>query len=213
VVDGRVVYAWPSQYLYSLVSYQDDLGARMDVTLDGDDPLARRLIDFMDEVLHALPGPRHFAFHAEIFHTPDDRLVLGEVACRTGGAAQRPIQRLLFGIDPTECWIRAQLDLPLPIPDGPARLQPATMTGQMVLMKRPGTVLEVPEQAPFSWVRQQNVFVRPGQAMNAATFSADFLVTFVITAPTKDLSVTRMKQLEEWFLSELSLADTPGRAA
>jgi biotin carboxylase len=213
VVDGRVVYAWPSQYLYALIDYKDDLNARMDVTLDADDPLTGRLIDFMDRVLENFPAPQHFAFHAEIFHTPDDRLVLGEVACRTGGAAQRDIQRLMWGLDPTESWIQAQLGMPLAREIGSERLRPATLTGQMVLMKRPGTVLSVPGLAPFPWVEKQTVFVKPGQVMKAASFSADFVAAYVVTAPTRRQSVQRMKQLEEWFLGKLSLAEAPGRAA
>ena len=84
VVNGRMVVAWASQYLYALASYQTDRGGRRDVTLDPDDPLGRRLLAFTERVIQALPGPDAFAFHAEVFHTPEDELVLCEIACLAG---------------------------------------------------------------------------------------------------------------------------------
>ncbi len=203
VVGGEIVYAWPSQYLYALVTYKDDRGGRMDVTLDPGDPLSGRLVDFAEQVLDALPGPDDFTFHAEVFHGTGDRLVLCEIACRTGGAAQREIQQALFGIEPTEAWVRAQLGLP--VPTGTGRLRPATMTGQLVLLRRPGLVRAVPGEPPFPWVESARVFVRPGEVMEAPTFSGDFLAAFVVSAPTREESEVRMRRLQEWFLDGLSV--------
>ncbi|WP_018681579.1 ATP-grasp domain-containing protein [Actinokineospora enzanensis] len=205
VVDGQMIYAWPSQYLYALAAFQGDRGGRLDVTLDADDPLTPRLLDCADKCIAALPAPRDFAFHAEIFHTEDDRVVLGEIACRTGGAAQRDIQRALFDIDPTEAWIRAQVGLPLPFTPGAPRLVPLTLTGQLALLKRPGVVEEMPGEPPFDWVRKQNLFIRAGDVLDEPAYAADFLVTYVIAAPTRAESVRRMRELEDWFLGALRL--------
>ncbi|MDF5753553.1 hypothetical protein [Spongiactinospora sp. TRM90649] len=211
VVGGRVVLAWPSQYLYSLSSFREDRGGRMDVTLDVDDPLTGRLIELTERALQALPGPRDFAFHAEIFHTPGDELVLCEIACRTGGASVRDVIRILFGVDPTESWVRAQLGLPLPAvltEAGPERPLPGRMTGQLVLMKRPGRVVSVPEgPPPFPWIEKYQVFVQPGQTMRAATFSADFLLTTLVSGPDRATCVARLRQVEAWFMDGLVLDD------
>ncbi|WP_433241354.1 ATP-grasp domain-containing protein [Streptosporangium sp. CA-135522] len=210
VVDGRVVFAWPSQYLFALSTFKEDTGGRLDVTLDPDDPLSRRLLELADRVLAALPGPRHFAFHAEVFHTPDDRLVLCEIACRNGGASIRDIMRALFGADPTECWVRAQLGLPLPIDTAGPRLRPSTMAGQLVLVKRAGRVVAVPQERPFPWVEKYNIFVRPGQVMNGPAFSADFLASFVVTGPDRRTCESRMRQVEAWFLGGLVIEPLTG---
>jgi hypothetical protein len=205
VVDGHVVYAWSSRYLYALAVFEGDLGGRLDVTLDADDPLNRRLLAFTDRIIDALPSPPTFAFHAEIFYTPDDRLVLGEIACRASGAAGRDIQRTLFGLDPVECSVRAQLGLPLPFTPGAPRLQPASLTGQLALLKRPGRVLTAPTQPPFPWIVAEHVFIKEGQIMRAAAYPGDFMVLYVISAPTREESVRRMRELETWFLDELTL--------
>ncbi|MDH6577345.1 hypothetical protein [Kitasatospora sp. MAP5-34] len=214
VVDGRVVLSWPSQYQYTLASFATDTGPRLDLTLDVGDPLAQRLLAFTEQALGALSGPEHFAFHAEFFHTPEDELVLCEIACRTGGAAIRDIVRTLFGVDPSESWVRAQLGLPLPEwlgRTGPEKLTPRQMSGQLVLMKRPGRVVAIPEVPPaFPWIEKYQVFVGPGQTMKAAAFSSDFLLTALVSGADQAECRARLQVLEEWFLGELVLEPLGG---
>ncbi|MET9102235.1 ATP-grasp domain-containing protein [Streptomyces antibioticus] len=211
VVDGRTVFAWPSQYQYTLASYRTDTGGRLDLTLDTDDPLTGRLLEFTDRALAALGGPENFAFHAEIFHTPDDELVLCEIACRTGGAAIRDIVRLMFGVDPSEAWVRAQLGLPLPEWLGAEKRTPRRMVGQLVLMKRPGRVARIAEEPPdFPWVEKYQVFVGPGQTMGEAAFSADFLLTALVSGADRAECEARLRLLEGWFLEELVLEPGDG---
>ncbi|MFF3895381.1 acetyl-CoA carboxylase biotin carboxylase subunit family protein [Streptomyces sp. NPDC001812] len=211
VVNGRTVFAWPSQYQYALATFRTDTGPRMDLTLDVDDPLAGRLLEFTGRLLAAMPQPEQFTFHAEVFHTPDDELVLCEIACRTGGAAIRDIVRIMYGVDPTEAWVRAQLGLPLPehLGDGPG--PPRRMAGQMVLMKRPGRVVSVPREAPgFPWLERFTTFVKPGQVMGPATASSDFLVMALVSGGTRAECVERLRRVEEWFSGELVLEPADG---
>ena len=211
VLDGRLALAWPSQYQYALATFATDTGPRIDLTLDVDDPLAHRLLAFTERLLAALPGPENFAFHAEVFHTPDDELVLCEIACRTGGAAIRDIVTLLFGADPTESWLRAELGLPVAVEQlsSGERPLPRTMTGQLVLMKRPGRVAAVPDAVPpeFPWVERFRVFVQPGQTLAAARTSSDFLCTVLVSGPDRATVEARLRQVETWFLEQLVLED------
>ncbi|GAA2149068.1 ATP-grasp domain-containing protein [Kitasatospora kazusensis] len=206
VVDGRVALAWPSQYQYTLSSFATDTGPRLDLTLDTDDPLAHRLLEFTDRTLQALRGPENFAFHLEAFHTPEDGLVLCEIACRTGGAAIRDIVRTMFGVDPSESWVRAQLGLPLPEWIGSEKVTPRQMSGQLVLMKRPGRVVSAPQEPPaFPWVEKYQLFVTPGQTMGAAAYSSDFLLTALVSGRDRAQCESRLRVLEEWFLGQLVL--------
>jgi Carbamoyl-phosphate synthase L chain, ATP binding domain len=208
VIDGNLVYAWPSRYMYALAVFEGDTAGRLDVTLDADDPVTGELVEMTERVLAALECPSSFPFHAEIFEAPDGRLIFNEIGARTGGAAQRDVQRALFGIDPTQWWVRAQAGLPLP--DRPGPLRPELLTGQLALLKRPGTIRALPGSPPFPWVVKQTLFVSPGDVMRAAAFAADFMALFVITAPTREMSVSRMRTLEKWFLGELILESEGG---
>ncbi|MZD06698.1 hypothetical protein GTW43_16570 [Streptomyces sp. SID5785] len=210
VLDGRLALAWPSQYQYPLATFATDTGPRIDLTLDTADPLAHRLLAFTEELLGALPGPENFAFHAEVFHTPGDELVLCEIACRTGGAAIRDIVALLFGADPTENWLRAEVGLPVSVPRDVSgqRPGPRVMTGQMVLMKRPGRVVAVPDGPPdWPWIERFRVFVEPGRTMAAARTSSDFLCTVLVSGRDRAEVEDRLRRIESWFLDRLHLED------
>ena len=73
-----------------------DFGANKSLSsysLHSSNPLTDRLIQFVKNVIEALPSPDTFPFHAEVWVSPSDqpekqnesKLVLCEIASRTGG--------------------------------------------------------------------------------------------------------------------------------
>lgn len=209
VVAGHPVFAWPSQYQYDLASFGSDPGPRIDLTLEPDDPLTDRLLDLTERALKALDPPADYAFHAEVFHTPDDRLVVCEIACRPGGARIREVMTAVFGVNPAEGAARAAVGLPIPVAGG--RLAPRRMAGQVLMMKRPGNVRAVPEPPQESWVEFCGVFARPGQSIPPAAGSADFLAAAVVSAPTRQLCEQRLRALGTR-LQEQIVIDAPESA-
>lgn len=209
VVDGELQYVYASQYLFALSDFRALHRGRLDTTLDPDNPLSVRLIEFTRRVIDALPAPRNFAFHAEVFHTPDDRLVLCEIAARPGGAMNRAIAEEMFGIDPFEGMIRANCGLPLPI-EGPRPLRPATMAGQLLFGRRTGRVVAVPGEPPFPWVARSVILAKEGEIMTVPRYSADVMASFVVTAPDQHTVESRMRELESWFLEELVIEPVEG---
>ncbi|MEU7907471.1 hypothetical protein [Actinoplanes sp. NPDC049118] len=217
VADGRTVLAWPSQYQYDLASYGEDPGARVDLTLDPDDPLTDRLLELTDRILAALKPAgtrlREHAFHAEIFHTPDDRLVLCEIAVRPAGAKVREVFEVLFGANLGELATRAQLGLPLPAPaDGArgARPRPREMSGQLLMMKRPGLVRSVPAAPEQAWVRGFWLYARPGELVPSASGSSDFLTAVVGSAPSRAECESRLRDLGARFEAQTRIVPAGG---
>ncbi|WP_405977154.1 acetyl-CoA carboxylase biotin carboxylase subunit family protein [Streptomyces sp. NBC_00158] len=206
VVGGRTVMAWPSQYQYELASFQADPGARVDLTLEPSDPLTPRLLELADTALAALGGPADYAFHAEVFHTPDDRLVVCEVASRPAGARIREVLDAVFEVHPVELATRAQTGLRLPalsrLAEG-ARLEPVRMAGQVLMMKRPGTVRGIPVTPEEPWVRYYGVFAEPGEVLAEAALSSDFLAAAVLSAPTRGQCEGRLRALGARFEAEI----------
>ncbi|MER6671781.1 hypothetical protein [Streptomyces sp. NPDC000983] len=203
VVDGRTVAAWPSQYQYDLASFGVDPGPRVDLTLDVDDPLTPRLLALVERTLAALKPAgsrlRTHAFHAEVFHTPDDRLVLCEIACRSGGAKIREVFEVLFGIRLAVHVTRAEAGLGLPEVHGAVDerglLRPRGMSGQVLTMKRPGLVRSLPAVPDEEWVRGFWLFAEEGQVIAPASGSADFLTATVGSAPTRAECERRLRDL------------------
>lgn len=215
VVGGRTVLAWPSQYQYDLASFGSDQGARIDLTLDPDDPLTPRLLDLTERVLGALRprGSRmgEHAFHAEIFHTPDDRLVLCEIAARAGGARVRDVLHTVFGVNHTEYTTRAEVGLPLPLlastlAGGPLPV-PRSMSGQVLMMKRPGLVRAVPVPPAEDWLADLAVHARVGDVVPPADCSSDFLLTGVGRGPTRAETERRLRELGARFVAQTEIVE------
>jgi hypothetical protein len=217
VVDGRTVLAWPSQYQYDLASFGADPGARVDLTLDPSDPLTDRLLALTDRILAALTRPdgrqERYGFHAEIFHTPDDRLVLCEVASRPGGAKIREVFQAMFGANLGEYTTRAQLGLPLPALEqtlcGGPPPRPRAMSGQVLMMKRPGLVRSVPSVPDDTWVERFWVYARPGQVVPPASGSSDFLACAVATGPDRTECERRLRELGARFVAQTEIVPAP----
>lgn len=110
VAEGRLALAWPSWG-----RHDGSLGT--DRMLDADDPMTPRLVDVAERALRAMDRPggrmRDHAFHAEIVHTADDRLVLDVLAARPGDADTSEAFGERFGADLRELATRAQLGMPL----------------------------------------------------------------------------------------------------
>jgi phosphoribosylaminoimidazole carboxylase (NCAIR synthetase) len=207
VQDGRVTVAWPSQYLYRLASFGDG-EPRLDATVEPG-PLADRLVGFATDVVRALPTVPCSTFHAEVFRTPDDRLVLCEIASRNGGALIKAVLRAMYGVDFPSAWVRASLGLPvpgLPAPGEPVA-RPARMAGQVLLPKRPGRLRAIPERPDLDWVEHFEVFARPGQQLSAAASSGDYLAGMVVSAPTRDECLRRMRWAALWLAEALRVDD------
>ncbi|MFF4604398.1 NikS protein [Streptomyces sp. NPDC001339] len=202
VLDGRIVTMWPSRYTYVLADYRDRSG-RMDIALDAADPLRHRLTDFGERLLKAFGGPEHFAFHIEVFLTPDGELVLCEAACRAGGAGVRDVHRAMFGFDPAAPPVRRQLGLPVAYEPGQ---EPSRIGGQLLFMRRPGTVRRLPDPAgmPEGVVKHQ-FFARPGDRVEEAWHSGDFLAAFVVAGADRAQCEARIRALEGWFLRGLDI--------
>ncbi|WP_329176893.1 ATP-grasp domain-containing protein [Streptomyces sp. NBC_01477] len=221
VVDGRTVAAWPSQYQYDLASFGADPGPRVDLTLDVDDPLTPRLLALVEETLAALKPEgsrlRTHAFHAEVFHTPDDRLVLCEIAGRSGGAKIREVFETLFGIQLAVQVTRAEAGLPLPAVEGAAddagRLRPRCMSGQVLTMKRPGLVRSLPAVPDEDWVKGFWLFAEEGQVIAPAAGSADFLTAAVGSAPTRTECERRLRALGARVIAGTTIVAPTGTSA
>lgn len=177
VAGGKVVLSWPSRYLGSILPGRHTAPSG-DVQLDASDPLTARLLAFTDEVLQAMPTPEVCTFHAEVFHTPGDELVLCEIASRTGGAKVKHILQATFGVDVNAYWLRAQVGLPVPELDRP---EPARIGGSLLFPPRPGTLVSVPAGLDLPTLVEYDLLARPGRRLRDTTITTDYLAAVVLT--------------------------------
>lgn len=207
VAGGRTVMAWPSRYEYDPASFRSGGGTLVDLTLAPSDPLTPRLLTLVEEALGALEGPADHAFHAKVFHTPDDRLVVCEITARPAGGRVRDVLGAVFGVHPVELAARAQVGLRLPAVEARARsggrLEPVRMAGQVLMMKRTGTVRAIPATPEEPWVEFYGVFAEPGEVIGEAVDACDFLAVAVLSAPTRVECEKRLRALGAHFETEI----------
>lgn len=207
VLDGRLVFSWPSAYIGAPSDFHAG-GRHLAATmLDADHPLRARLQDLTVRVLQALPSPRTFPFHAEFYHTPDDRLVIGEIGSRTGGARIDDMYQPIFGIASlNRAWARfdAGLDPGVPVFDDVERVRARGVAGWITFSPQPGELIRVAPPPAEPWINMR-VTARPGAKLKTPVYSGDFFASAVVTGRSFSEVETRINALAESFWSRTEI--------
>ncbi|WP_208902363.1 ATP-grasp domain-containing protein [Streptomyces incarnatus] len=168
------------------------------VQLRPDDPFARRLENFLDRVLEAFDTPEAGAYHLEVFHTPEDELVMCEIASRVGGDRIPALTRATYGVDLHTASLRLSCQLPCePPPADP----PAEVHGSVSILPQ-GRPVRLPDRPPFPWVRHYEV--NEQIAPDAVTLYSASHLCFVIVSGVDAAEVERrLLQAEAWLMERI----------
>lgn len=200
VLDGVIQLCWPSKYLNNCLAFQEGkyLGSYM---LEPQNPLTVRLQDYVRSVLRALPTPEHTTFHAEVFHTPQDELILCEIACRTGGSRVCEEYRQAFDLDLTQLAVQAQCGLPVQVPERVRLNQgPKSQFGFIGIPPKQGVFLSGPDVDELpDWVTEYRLLAEPGRFYDGPHTSVDYTVTIVVKGDTEQEVLTRLEEVADWF--------------
>jgi Carbamoyl-phosphate synthase L chain, ATP binding domain len=197
VAGGEVVAAFVSCYLNHCLSFRSGifLGA---VQLAFSDPLVLRLARYARRVLACLPTPECTTFHIEVFHTPDDELVLCEVASRTGGALTTAAVRAATGFDLDHEWFRAQVGKP-PLAGPVHGATPGHTAGWVLFYPEVGTLRALPPGPPPSFVVEARTRATVGDTYRGAQKSGMYCSAYVVTG-RDDAEVARnADELARWY--------------
>ena len=199
--DG-IRFACASRYVNSCLSFQTDEYSGS-VRLAAGDPLEARLVKFSEKILAALPpvhGEKLHAFHAEVFVTPDDRLVACEIACRTGGGRIVEQTEMEFGLNLDREWWRAELGLKPSAPRPPAH---GRRFGHMFIPHQGvGTVTRLPALGKFPWARAEKSFVKVGETLEAEEGRRQNLASCILEGADDAQLEDRMREWNDWFRKE-----------
>lgn len=216
VIDGRTVYAWPSGYIGNPADFAGGDLQLAAVMLDADDPLRERFQAITADVVRALPSPPAFSFHAEYYLTPDDRLVAGEIAARTGGARIDDMCRRVFGPNPNRAVARhyVRLDPEVELIDDVERVRSSGVGSWVTFWQQPGELRHVPPPPDEPWALDWRMTEDVGARLTYPVHSGDFFASAVVVGASAAEVRERIGALCAWFWDNVDIAPEgePARA-
>lgn len=195
----EVIHAWPHRTSANLTTVSEGRPLLSYMLLETD-PLSQRLISFVREVVKLLPGPKErTAFHAEVFQTDEDELVLCEIACRPGGCGHVPTYEIAFGFNLYCESLKGQTGL---FEDNvQPKEKPEKIAGYAWFPPKRGRLKSIPTNCPFQIVSDYSVFGEIGKAYTKSSHVSDSVAQMLISAPsTLDLKNV-MEEIAEWWES------------
>ncbi|WP_326770461.1 hypothetical protein OG978_42640 (plasmid) [Streptomyces sp. NBC_01591] len=197
VLSGGYRFVASSRYLRSCLGVFSGQN-NGSVQLRSDSPFARRLESYLDQVLEAFETPPTSAFHLEVFHTPDDELVLCEIASRVGGDRIPALTLATYGVDPHAAVLRLSCGLPVP---APSQDPPALVHGSVSVLPQ-GRPVRAPGRPPFPWVRhyEVNEKLAPGETTR---HSAHHLCFAIVSGDGPEQVEERLLATENWLMENL----------
>jgi hypothetical protein len=178
------------------------------IQLHPSEPMAVRLSGFLETLLRVLPSPEVGIYHLEVFRTPDDRLLLCEIACRPGGGRIPILLRHTYGIDIKETWFRLQCGLELRAEPDPA---PGFVHTDLAIPPRDRVLAAVPGRPPFPWVVDHVIdpTVSVGEPTGPPKSCASYICYTIIRGSTSSELIDRMQICEAWLGQQVTYADGP----
>ncbi|MER6605370.1 hypothetical protein ABT282_05535 [Streptomyces sp. NPDC000927] len=197
MADGVLLHGWPALYLNTQWANYHTSAPLVSGMLPADDPLCRRLVDATAEVVAALPAaPGVLPFHAELFHTPDDEIVLCEIACRAGGAGIVEVHELSFGLNLYQAGLLGQAGRS----DQVRWHEPGPAHGHGWFLPRAGTLRRIPEHCPLPGAVRYRTSGVPGRHYPGPRSANDSVAQLIFALPdTHDLPGA-LRTVQDWWL-------------
>jgi Carbamoyl-phosphate synthase L chain, ATP binding domain len=215
VADGRLRLIWPSYYLVDPSGFSAGTRDFSVVMFDVDHPLRARLQDVITRAVRALPSPRSFSFHAEVFHTPDDRLVIGEIACRTGGARTDDMVEKVFGVSLNRAAARCEAGLDPQAPDRGEEdaMRRAGVWGWVTFWPMEGELRRVPAAPDQPWVAGWRTDSKVGDQLSPPAHSGLSFASALVGGGSQPEVEARIHSFCEWFWANTEIAPAGEPAA
>jgi biotin carboxylase len=195
IYHGELIFTSVSKYVESCLSFHEEGKFTGSFIVDQTTELAKRMSERVAKHLRIMAPPEHTPFHAEFFHTPDDKIVLCEIASRTGGGRVNIQIEQSFGINLNKCWIYAQLGIPLELPTGGRKqVKPHILTGSALLPPRNGVFQGFSAESWPEWVTEYRLLAKPGEKFNGPKSSVDHMASLVVVANSEQEMEERLRE-------------------
>ncbi|MFI5617194.1 acetyl-CoA carboxylase biotin carboxylase subunit family protein [Streptomyces sp. NPDC051567] len=193
---GRIVLGQPSLHPYSdWFSVAFDAPG-MSAMMPEEHPLSGRLRRTAADVLAALPAvPGICAFQVEFFHTPDDRLVICEAACRAGGSHMVDTHEAVLGVNLHGASLLGQAGRGEEVRIGPTGLP---RRGYARFPPADGTLRYLPRHCPLPGTLSYRASGEVGRTYEGARHLGPSVADVVFTLSAPDPR-EELRRVEDWW--------------
>lgn len=197
LVENGAVRYWGAWYYggAGCVSFKAD-GVRRAIQAPPGDPLLPRLRDLLNAILAALPTPPVSTYHCEGWLTPNDGLVLCEVASRTG-AHSNDVAQAAYGFHPSAEWLRAACGLSPRVREAPA--VPNRLSAHAYVYPKGGRLVALPDVDPPTGVFRARFHATVGRVHHPPTSEVDYVADLTVSGTSPDELVAQLVEAEAWF--------------
>ena len=200
IINGQLLVTSTSRITSQLSFHYGD--STFSVIHDQRSRISEQLTNMAKRAVNALPTFKDGIFHAEIFETPEGKLIFNEIGARIGGQRIQGTVRAAFGIDLVECAVRAQTNRPLPPEVSEAANGPKRAAGYVVFPPRQGQLRTLSTDCPFGWVADYQLLAKVGDRFDRAGSSADYFASMIVTGIDAAEVEARLTEAEAWFWRE-----------
>ncbi|WP_327110810.1 ATP-grasp domain-containing protein [Nocardia sp. NBC_01730] len=193
VWQGEPYLTLTTQYPVTVLEAIDTGNVWEGIALPDDDPAARAVRALTLRAIEVM-GLTSGQVHCEIFRTRAGDFVLGEIACRAGGAALPLLSEILFGVN----TIRAGVDIAVDREPPRARARTHRFVAVVGVPLASGQVRKVPAQADLEnlpGVLRADVRVHEGDVYGGGLGSIGAAAYLFIEANSVDPIAARMREI------------------
>ncbi|MGF7046238.1 hypothetical protein J2T13_000714 [Paenibacillus sp. DS2015] len=199
ILNNELAFIWPSRFINNCLSFKSNslVGGQI---LDRNESLFNRLLNFVKSLINSLPTPQNTAFHAEVFHTFDDELVLCEIASRIAGASINEVILHAFNINLRQIMVQAQSNIfeNKNISEISKINEPIEYTGWLIIPPKQGTLLNLPTEKPPQWVKEYKCHGQVGKTYEDINNIVECIASFVVSGNSADIVSERILEAADW---------------
>ncbi|MFT2112688.1 ATP-grasp domain-containing protein [Marinomonas sp. 2405UD68-3] len=204
IENGELKVIWPSSYIGDVSVYDNGESLFGGLLLAPEDPMREPLQTLIKKTLTTLPQLSNTTFHAEVFRTRDGRLLVNEIAARTGGFRINDLIKASFGVWLNREWAKAMAGGTgeFPIKHNADR-SPERLSGYLMLRPKQGTIVAIPEHCPLAGVYDYRIAASIGDHFDATNSSGEHVASVVVTGNDSESVMQRLQEVHQWFYSNL----------
>ncbi|WP_028778344.1 ATP-grasp domain-containing protein [Shimazuella kribbensis] len=195
IQNNELVLIRASKYLENSLIYLDQNDISGSHLLPSDNELSKRLVQETKKVIQDLGSPDSMIFHAEFFHTADDRLVFCEIASRPGGARIIEMIEVAYDLHITKAFTQFTCGALPSLPE----VKEKKLVGHVVPIPKEGKLLYAPTEAPFPWIVRYHLSCQLGTVFHGVVHSSHHIAYMIVEAESEKQLKHRLYEANQWF--------------